>query len=463
MDEGVRVRFAPSPTGHLHVGGARTALFNWLFARKNAGRFVLRMEDTDTERSTRQSEEAIMRDLRWLGLHWDEGPDVGGAYGPYRQSERIDLYRHYAFKLVELGRAHFAVYDPKDPRKLLYTTREVPTGGEPFTVVFEVPRGRTVSFDDMLKGRIEFSTDHIEDFIILKSNGFPVYNFAVVIDDHLMAITHVLRGEDHVSNTPKQLLIYEALGWEPPKFTHIPLILGADKTPLSKRHGATSVDHFRREGYLPKALVNYLAVLGWSVEEEIFDFTRKVDDFEPGQISNKNVVFDYVKLEWVNGKHMRTVTLGELKLLLSDWQSYTGNSDFEIPEEVIQICREKVNTLKQLYEFALPFVNDDYDYSDEYVEKFLRKPEATAILTATLEAFETLEWYTVESVEKTLRSIAEKLGVGTNKLFQTVRGALLGRLVTPGLYESVVVLGKSKTLSRLQRTIEFARRVSELT
>lgn len=449
----VRVRFAPSPTGYLHVGGARTALFNWLYARKNGGQFILRIEDTDTERSTRESEEMIMRDLKWLGLTWDEGPDIGGGFGPYRQSERLDLYREFAEKLIENGNAYFAVYDKDDPKKVLYTSAQRPSDGTPYTIVFKVPKNKIISYDDMLKGTIEFSTEYMEDFIIFKSNGFPVYNYAVVIDDHTMNITHVLRGEDHISNTPKQILIYEALGWQPPEFMHIPLILGADKTPLSKRHGATAVEHFRREGYLAKALVNYLAILGWSVDEEIFDYVEKVNSFSPEQISNKNVVFDYQKLEWVNGKHMKMLSSEQMYEQFLDWQRFTGN-DKKVPENVFEICKEKVNTLKQLYEFALPFIEEEYEYSDDYVEKFLKKPEARDIIQSALQEFSALDEYTIESVEATLRKIASTLQIGTNKVFQTIRGALLGKLVTPGLFESIVVLGKEETKRRLLRTLQ---------
>jgi len=449
----VRVRFAPSPTGYLHVGGARTALFNWLYARKNGGKFILRIEDTDTERSTRESEEMIMRDLKWLGLTWDEGPDIGGDFGPYRQSERLDLYREFAEKLIENGNAYFAVYDKDDPKKVLYTSVQRPSDGTTYTIVFKVPKNKIISYDDMLKGTIEFSTEYMEDFIIFKSNGFPVYNYAVVIDDHTMNITHVLRGEDHISNTPKQILIYEALGWQPPEFMHIPLILGADKTPLSKRHGATAVEHFRREGYLAKALVNYLAILGWSVDEEIFDYVEKVNSFSPEQISNKNVVFDYQKLEWVNSKHMKMLSSEQMYEQFLDWQRFTGN-DKQVPENVFEICKEKVNTLKQLYEFALPFIEEEYEYSDDYVEKFLKKPEARDIIQSALQEFSALDEYTIESVEATLRKIASTLQIGTNKVFQTIRGALLGKLVTPGLFESIVVLGKEETKRRLLRTLQ---------
>ncbi|HPV63540.1 MAG TPA: glutamate--tRNA ligase, partial [Fervidobacterium sp.] len=410
-----------------HVGGARTALFNWLYARKNGGKFILRIEDTDTERSTRESEEMIMRDLKWLGLNWDEGPDVGGDFGPYRQSERLDLYKTFAEKLIESGHAYFAVYDKEDPKKVLYTSVQRPSDGTAYTIVFKVPKNKIISYDDMLKGTIEFSTEYMEDFIIFKSNGFPVYNYAVVIDDHTMNITHVLRGEDHISNTPKQILIYEALGWQPPKFMHIPLILGADKTPLSKRHGATAVEYFRREGYLAKALVNYLAILGWSVDEEIFDYVEKVSSFSPEQISNKNVVFDYQKLEWVNSKHMKMLSSEQMYEQFLDWQRFTGN-DKQVPKPVFEICKEKVNTLKQLYEFALPFIEEEYEYSDEYVEKFLKKPEARDIIQNALQEFSALDEYNIESVEATLRKIASTLQIGTNKVFQTIRGALLGKL-----------------------------------
>ncbi|ANE40916.1 glutamyl-tRNA synthetase [Fervidobacterium sp. SC_NGM5_O18] len=456
----VRVRFAPSPTGYLHVGGARTALFNWLFARKNKGKFILRIEDTDTERSTRESEQMIMNDLKWLGLFWDEGPDIGGEFGPYRQSERLHLYKQYAFELVERGHAYFAVYDKNDPKNVLYTTTEEPKDGNPYTIVFKVPENEIVKFNDMLKGEIEFSTEHMDDFIILKSNGYPVYNFAVVIDDHLMGITHVLRGEDHISNTPKQILIYRAFEWEPPKFMHIPLILGADKTPLSKRHGATAVEHFRIEGYLAKALVNYLAILGWSVDEEIFDYTQKIDSFTPDRISNKNVVFDYQKLEWVNGKHMRLLTMDELYTHFEEWRKFVG-AEKQIPREVLEICREKVNTLKQLYEFALPFVDENYEYSQEYIEKFAKKPEAVSIIELALERFSSLENYDIQNVETTLREIATSLNIGTNKVFQTIRGALLGKLVTPGLFESIVVLGRAETIRRLQRALDFVKKLTQ--
>jgi glutamyl-tRNA synthetase len=281
----MRVRFAPSPTGLLHVGNARTALFNWLLARGRGGTFVLRIEDTDVERSTPESEQGILNDLRWLGLDWDEGPDVGGPHGPYRQSERLDLYRSYAHELVEQGHAYHCFCSAEqleaDRRAALESGRppqysgrcrdlspstaaERLASGHPAVVRFRVPQGRTVAFQDVVRGTVQFETEVIGDPVLVRSDGHPAYNFAVVIDDALMEITHVVRGEDHISNTPRQVLLYEALKFQPPVFAHLALVLGPDHTPLSKRHGATSVSEFRTRGYLPEALVNYLALLGWS-------------------------------------------------------------------------------------------------------------------------------------------------------------------------------------------------------
>ncbi|MBZ4650491.1 glutamate--tRNA ligase family protein, partial [Thermosipho sp. (in: thermotogales)] len=262
----LRLRFAPSPTGYLHVGGARTALFNWMFARKNNGKFIIRIEDTDTERSKKEFEEKILNALKWLKIDWDEGPDVGGNFGPYRQSERIDIYKKYVDILISEKKAYYAVYHGQEEIEQSYEFPEKYANKEDFSIVvkFKIPKQGNTSFNDLLKGEMIFDNNLVDDFIIIKSNGFPTYNFAVVIDDHLMKISHVFRGEDHLSNTQKQILIYNAFDWQHPVFMHIPLILGNDRTPLSKRHGGTSVDFFKENGFLNKALLNYLAILGWS-------------------------------------------------------------------------------------------------------------------------------------------------------------------------------------------------------
>jgi nondiscriminating glutamyl-tRNA synthetase len=325
----MRVRFAPSPTGHLHVGNARTALFNWLMARGAGGTFILRVEDTDVERSTRDSEEAILEDLRWLGLEWDEGPDIGGSRGPYRQSERLHLYRSYSQQLLESGQAYYcfcsqerldaerkAAFASGQPPKYSGTCRAIPPAdararverGEPAAARFRVPPGRDIAFEDLVRGRVSFHADVIGDFVMVRSGGIPAYNFAVVVDDALMEVTHVVRGEDHISNTPRQILLYEALGFQAPRFAHLALVMGPDHTPLSKRHGATSVAEFRAKGYLPEALVNYLALIGWSPggDEELLPIAELARRFSIEAVGHSAGVFDEEKLAWADRHYLRT-------------------------------------------------------------------------------------------------------------------------------------------------------------
>jgi len=325
----MRVRFAPSPTGHLHVGNARTALFNWLMARGSGGTFILRIEDTDVERSTRESEEAILEDLRWLGLQWDEGPDLGGPHGPYRQSERLHLYRSHAGKLLEDGQAYYcfcpaerleaerkAALASGQPPRYSGACRAIPRDeararverGEPAATRFRVPADREMAFDDLVRGRVAFHTSVIGDPVLIRSDGNPAYNFAVVVDDALMQVTHVVRGEDHISNTPRQLLVYEALGFSAPRFAHLALVMGPDHSPLSKRHGATSVAEFRAKGYLPEALVNYLALIGWSPggDEELLTASELARRFAIQAVGHSAGVFDEEKLAWANRHYLRS-------------------------------------------------------------------------------------------------------------------------------------------------------------
>ncbi|SHH17317.1 glutamate--tRNA ligase [Thermosipho atlanticus] len=455
----IRLRFAPSPTGYLHVGGARTALFNWLYAKKNNGKFIIRIEDTDTQRSSKIFEKMILDSLKWLGLDWDEGPDIGGEYGPYRQSERLAIYKEYAEKLISEKKAYYAVYDANNNEieKSYVFPKEYLKKEYSIVIKFLVQKKGKTSFRDLLKGRMEFDNQYFDDFIIIKSNGFPTYNFAVVIDDHLMNITHVFRGEDHLSNTPKQIMIYNSFNWELPVFMHIPLILGNDRTPLSKRHGGTSINYFKENGYLSEALLNYLAILGWSVDEEVFNVFEKINDFDPSKITNKSVIFDYKKLTWINGQHLRKKPI---KKLSEEFKNFLNINNILLPqlnsdyfENVIQICREKVNTLKQLLEFSQPFFWDNYEYEEEYIKKFLLKPGAEKILKLAIDNFSKANNFSIQNIEKILRSIASDLNIGTKKVFQTIRGAVLGKLVTPGLFESIHILGKDKTLKRLQKTL----------
>lgn len=343
----MRVRFAPSPTGHLHVGNARTALFNWLMVRGGGGVFVLRIEDTDVERSTRESEGAILEDLRWMGLDWDEGPDVGGPHGPYRQSERLHLYRSYADELIAAGRAYHcfcsadrlkaereAALASGQPPKYSGACRSIPRevarqrvdGGDPAVVRFKVPPAREVAFDDLVRGRVSFQTDVIGDPVLVRSDGTPAYNFAVVVDDALMEITHVVRGEDHIPNTPRQLLLYEALGLTPPRFAHLALVLGPDHAPLSKRHGATSVAEFRTKGYLPEALLNYLALIGWSPgdNEELLPASELARRFSIEAVGHSAGVFDEEKLAWVDRHYLRTGDADRLARLSVEYFRASG-------------------------------------------------------------------------------------------------------------------------------------------
>jgi nondiscriminating glutamyl-tRNA synthetase len=324
----MRVRFAPSPTGHLHVGNARTALFNWLLARHANGTFILRIEDTDIERSTRESELAIMDDLRWMGLRWDEGVEAGGKFGPYRQTERLDIYADHARQLLAKRAAYYCFCSADKleadrqsmlkqglPPKYAGTCRGIPpdeagarvAGGEKAVIRLRVPIGREVAFDDVVRGRVSFHTDVIGDPVLVRSDGVPAYNFAVVIDDALMQVTHVVRGEDHISNTPRQVLLYEAFGWTPPAFAHLSLVMGPDHTPLSKRHGATSVAEFRAKGYLPEALVNYLALIGWSPGEgeELLPLEELARRFDLAKVAHSAGVFDEDKLAWANRHYLK--------------------------------------------------------------------------------------------------------------------------------------------------------------
>ncbi|WGS64744.1 glutamate--tRNA ligase [Marinitoga aeolica] len=459
----IRLRFAPSPTGSMHVGGVRTALFNWLYARKYNGKFILRIEDTDIERSTKESENEIINSLKWCGLTWDEGPDINGDYGPYRQSERLEIYDKYINYLIENNKAYYAVYD-KDNNEI-YTSSEYPEKfkDESIVVKFRVDKKGNTKFVDLLKGEITFRNDLLEDFIIKRSNGIPVYNFTVVIDDHFMEITHVIRGEDHISNTQKQIMLYEALGWTPPKFMHIPLILGNDRKPLSKRHGGTSVEYFRKEGILKEALMNYLALLGWTIEDEIFNYKSKVGSFTPEKLSNKGVIFDYEKLEWICGKHLRMKNIEILMDEYIDWLNYIEDidlkekvlSDKKYSLNVLSICREKVNTLKQLKDFSYNFFIENFDYEEKFIEKFLKKEWSEELIKIAKEKFEELEDYTVENVEKVIRNLAELKIASKKNTFQTIRGVVLGKLVTPGLFESISVLGKEKTISRFKKAEVF--------
>lgn len=474
----MRVRFAPSPTGHLHVGNARTALFNWLLARGSGGTFILRIEDTDIERSTEASEQAILEDLRWLELHWDEGPDVGGPYGPYRQSERLYLYRSYAERLVRESHAYHCFCSAEQleterkqhvrlgrPPRYSGRCRAIPPeeaqgrvdAGEPAVVRFKVPERDRVGFDDVVRGEVSFSTDVIGDAVLLRSDGHPAYNFAVVIDDALMEVTHVVRGEDHISNTPRQVLLYEALGLTPPRFAHLALVLGPDHTPLSKRHGATSVAEFRAKGYLPEALVNYLALIGWSPGggQEILPATELAARFSLEAVGHSAGIFDEEKLAWVNRHYLRSANprrIAELSIPYLREAGYATDPDargLEFLTGAIPMVTSSVDRLEQaprrlrfLFEFDAAASLRDPD-----VAGILNHDGARRVIEAMTVELAGTARLTRQSFREMAARVRQQTGQKGKDLFHPIRIALTGEAGGPELDLAVPAIENGAELS----------------
>ena len=493
----MRLRFAPSPTGQLHVGNARTALFNWLMARGQGGTFIVRIEDTDVERSTKESEQAILDDLHWLGLEWTEGVEAGGEHGPYRQTERLHIYRAHAIELLSSGKAYHcfcsaeqleadrqdALKSGKPPK---YTgrcravsredARKRIENGEAAVIRFRVPDTGSVSFDDIVRGPLSFDMDVIGDFVLLRSNGVPAYNFAVVIDDALMQITHIVRGEDHISNTPRQVLIYQAFGWKPPIFAHVPYVLGPDHAPLSKRHGATSVKEFRDRGYLPEALTNYLALIGWSPGEgeELLPLDELSRRFRLENVGHSAGVFDPEKLAWVNrhylksADHRRLAELALPYLQQAGWISTATSADLEFLTQIVPAAAASVDRLEQVPK-RLAFL---FDYS---AERALETPQirdeangartvidALAAELATSGALRDREAFRAAATR-----VREKTGQKGKALFHPIRLALTGEaegleldLAVPAIESGAGLDGSSgirKIPSARERAIQFAR------
>ena len=497
----MRLRFAPSPTGQLHVGNARTALFNWLLAHGKDGTFVLRIEDTDAERSTRESEASILEDLRWLGLGWDEGPDVEGPYGPYRQSERLHLYESYAKELIDGGHAYYCFCSPQQldterrddlaagrPPKYRGTCRHLPPeetrrrmeAGERPVIRFRVPEGVEVSFDDLVRGNVTFSSEVIGDPVIVRSDGRPAYNFAVVVDDALMEITHVIRGEDHISNTPRQVLMYQALGFTPPSFAHLSLVMGPDHTPLSKRHGATSVAEFRGRGYLPEALVNYLALIGWSPgeNEELLPIEELARRFNVEDVGHSAGVFDQEKLAWMNRHYMRAATPSRLaaeSLRYFTRAGFIGGRTPEAMEYLASLLPLAVGSVDRLEEIPerVRFVFA-YDAGAA-----LRRPEVAATMAepgaravvAALAAEIPGPLLDREAFRAAANRVKEKTGQKGKALFHPIRVALTGEGGGPELDLSIPAIDRgamlpssakvSKVLSCHERASAFARAIDQ--
>ncbi len=429
-----RVRFAPSPTGSLHVGGARTALFCWLYARNRGGKFILRIEDTDRKRSQEELSSEIINEMRWLGLDWDEGPLF--------QSDRFEIYRQRALQLLDDGRAY----------------RSEPDEDGATAVIMPVDHG-DITFTDLVYGPITVSGSELKDIVLLKSDGSPAYNFACVVDDHEMGMTHVIRGEDHIPNTPKQILLYRALGWKPPKFAHLPLILGEDKTPLSKRHGATSLRAFRQDGFLPQALRNYLALLGWSPggDREIMDTAELIKRFSLKKVSRKAAVLDYQKLLWMNGQYIKKSSAGELVNALQPLLA--GTEWEEVPRERIEtIVTLLGHRLKSLKEFAAQtgyFFDRDISYEPEAVEKYWSGEGIIELLRETRKEIALLDSFTEDDLEKSLRGLIDRLGIKAGVLIHPLRVAVTGRMDSPGIFGILLLLGKELVLERIDKALEY--------
>ena len=473
-----RVRFAPSPTGFLHVGGARTALFNWLLARRTGGVFVLRIEDTDLERSSEEMVGGIFDGLRWLGLDWDEGPGIGGEFGPYIQSERLDRHRAMAKRLVAGGHAYHCYCTAENlkakrdaaeqsgsawryDRTCASLTPDEIAARErartPRLVRFRVPAGPT-RFDDLVHGPIEFDGANIEDFVLLRSDGQPTYQLSVVSDDVEMKISHVVRGDDHISNTPKQILLYRAVGAEVPKFAHVPLILGADKKRLSKRHGATSVTEYAKQGYLPEAMFNFLSLLGWSPgnDEEIFSRDALVQAFALEGISGGNAVFNTEKLDWFNQQHIMRLAPDELAVRVKPWLVTAGlwRDDYLGDRHawffaVLELLRPRAKRLDEFAVLGAFFFNDAIEYDSAAVDKHLRAPGVDAHLDAIAQALASLETFDPASTEAALRALAEARGVKAGVLIHAVRVAVTGKTASPGLFDVLALLGRDRVRARL--------------
>jgi glutamyl-tRNA synthetase len=474
-----RVRFAPSPTGYLHVGGARTALFNYLFARRNGGTFVLRIEDTDLERSSAEMVSGILDGLRWLGLDWDEGPDIGGPYGPYFQTARLDRHRAAAERLVETGHAYYCyctqerlqaaraeaesrgegwMYDRRCLSLLPEQIAEFEATHSPRAIRVRVPDGAT-TFDDLVHGTITIDHSAVEDFVILRSDGAPTYQLSVVCDDVDMRITHVVRGDDHISNTPKQILLYQAFGAPLPRFAHVPLILGPDKKRLSKRHGATSVTEYARQGHLPEAMVNFLALLGWSpgTDQELFTRDELVSRFTLEGISGGNAVFNPEKLEWFNQQYLARLSSDELiRRVRPELEAAGLWSDSLLGERrawLDRVLKLLVPRAKRLGDFApqaMPFLGEVTSYDQAAVDKHLSSPEIARHITALADAYRALEPFDEPSTERALREVAERGGIKFGTLVHAARIAVTGRAVSPGLFETLVLIGRERVVARLE-------------
>lgn len=485
MEKKLKVRFAPSPTGPFHIGGARSALFNWLVARHADGTFLVRIEDTDLKRSTKESEENIKDSLKWLGMNWDEGIDVGGPHGPYRQTERLDLYKKEVQRLLDEGKAYYCYCSAEElekSRKAQLDAGKTPiydehcrhlteeekakyeAEGRKPVVRLKVRKDGVFAFDDMVRGHVEFQAAGVGDFIIMKSDGIPVYNFAVVIDDAFMKVTHVIRAEEHLSNTPRQLAIYEALGYKPPKFGHISLILGEDHKKMSKRHGATSVTEYRNMGYLPEAVVNYLALLGWTPkgEQEIFTEEELIKQFSMKRVSSNDAVFDINKLNWINFQYMKKLDADQLYDLIVPFLVKAGYVDAAVNEEkkdwlkkVIWFMKDHIYFAGQAADELRFFFEDMPKITDENVLAVMKEETSGKLLKAFIEDLKALETFDQAEIKKCFNACMKAQGIKGKAAYEPTRIALTGVTQGPGMFEMMELFGREKTMDRLEAALAY--------
>lgn len=482
MKDSVRVRMAPSPTGPVHVGNIRTALFNWLYARNQGGSFILRFENTDAARSKPEYEQIIIDEFKWLGLDWDEGPDCGGPYGPYRQTEKIAVYQQYAQKLLESGWAYHCYCTVEELEKERETAlagggvprynghcrnltpeqeaQYVREGRQP-AIRFRVPAGEKIRFDDLIRKRVEFDSDLLGDFVIVRPDGIPIYNFAVVIDDIDMKITHVIRAEEHVSNTPRQILIYRALGAALPQFAHVSMVLGADRTKLSKRHGKAYVGQYREDGYLPEAMLNFLALIGWSPEgeQEIMPVEEIVHQFTLDRIAHNPGIFDIEKLNWMNGNYIQRSSDARITDLAIPHLQKAGligetisPTEREWLQKMVGLVKEYLSYVGQITEHAGIFFRDDIVPENEAAVEVLQGGHVPLVLRSFLEKMAELPALTPDNIQALLKGLTKELGLGGKKVYMPLRVALTGQVHGPELNQIIPLLGKERIVKRLYST-----------
>lgn len=479
--EEVRVRFAPSPTGYLHVGGLRTALYNFLFARKNNGKFILRIEDTDRNRYVEGAVENLIKALKWAGLDYDEGPGVGGEYGPYLQSQRLDIYKRHSEELIANGTAYYCFCSPErlkslreeqerqklpqakyDKHCLSLSKSEIENNlasGIPYVVRLNVQQNQKIRFNDIIREQVEFDSNNVDDQVLIKSDGYPTYHLANVVDDHLMKITHVIRGEEWLSSTPKHVLLYDAFGWERPLFAHLPLLLNPDRSKLSKRQGDVAVEDYRDKGYLKEALINFVALLGWNAgdDREFYYLNELIEAFSLERVNKAGAVFDIVKLNSLNAEHLRKKSNTELLELLKVEINKSAYSSIPLTDDYLLLI---IDAMKERVSFVHEFISNCkyfYEAPKEYEQKAIEKnwkAETQQQLMKLVDAFSTLNNPTKEDYENALTKVAEELNIGKGKLIHPLRLAVSGQSTGPGVFDILFILGKDEVVRRINKAIQ---------